>query len=65
VNISDINIGDVLSMGVSDNPEEMATNKSSLTYMRVGEVSQKTAEGAVVDFGYPAADIRVVSINKN
>jgi len=65
VNMSDINIGDVLPMGVSNNPEEMVTNQSSLTYMRIGEVSQKTPEGAIVDFGYPAADIRIVSINKN
>ena len=63
VNLSDMNVGDVLSMGVSDNPEEMATNQSSLTYMRVGEVTRITPEGAVVDFGYPAADIRVVKIN--
>jgi hypothetical protein len=65
VNMSDINIGDVLPMGVSNNPEEMVTNESSMTYMRIGEVSQKTPEGVVVDFGYPAADIRIVSINKN
>jgi len=43
----------------------MASNKSSMTYMRIGEVSRKTADGAVVDFGYPSADIRVISINKN
>jgi len=65
VNLSDLNVGDIIPMGVGDNPEEMASNKSTLTYMRVGEVSRKTAEGAVVDFGYPYADIRVVSINKN
>jgi hypothetical protein len=65
VNMSDINIGDILTMGVSDNPEEMATNKSALTYMRIGEISQKTAEGVVVEFGYPVVDIRIVSINNN
>ena len=63
VNLSDLNIGDIIPMGVGNNPEEMASNKSSLTYLRVGEVSSKTAEGAVVDFGYPSADIRVVKIN--
>ena len=63
VNLSDLNVGDIIPMGVGDNPEEMATNKSSMTYMRVGEVSRKTPEGVVVDFGYPSADIRVVSIN--
>ncbi|MEI7649823.1 MAG: hypothetical protein WCJ47_08990 [Methanomicrobiales archaeon] len=65
VNLSDLNVGDIIPMGIGDNPEEMATNKSSVTYMRIGEVSRKTPEGALVDFGYPSADIRVVSINKN
>jgi hypothetical protein len=65
VNMSEINVGDFLTMGVSDNPEEMATNKSVLTYMRVGEVARKSTLGVVVDFGYPTADIRVISINGN
>ncbi len=65
VNLSDLKVGDIIPMGVGDNPEEMASNKSTLTYMRIGEVSSKTAEGAVVDFGYPSADIRVVSIKNN
>lgn len=65
VNMSDIKVGDIIPMGVSDNPEQMATNQSSTSYVRIGEVSQKTPEGATVNFGYPAADIRVVSINKN
>ena len=63
VNISDINIGDVLAMGVSDNPEAEVSNTSAITYVRTGEITQKTQSGVVVDFGYPYADIRVVSIN--
>ena len=63
VNISDMTVGDILTMAVSDNPEEMATNQSTLSYIRIGELTRKTDEGAVVDFGYPAMDIRVVSIN--
>jgi hypothetical protein len=63
VNMSEITVGDILTMSVSNNPEEMATNKSALTYLRVGEVSSKSPEGVVVDFGYPVADVRVVSIN--
>ena len=65
VNINDINEGDVLSMEVSNNTEEMTINQSIMTYMRVGVVSRKTPEGVVVDFGYPTVDIRVVSINGN
>ena len=63
VNISDINIGDVLAMGVSDNPEAEVSNTSAITYVRTGEITQKTQSGVVVDFGYPYADVRVVSIN--
>jgi hypothetical protein len=63
VNISDISIGDILAMGVSDNPEAEVTNTSAITYVRIGEVTQKTQSGVVVDFGYPVADVRVVKIN--
>jgi hypothetical protein len=62
VNISEINVGDMLTMGVSDVPAELATN-SSAGYLRLGEVTQKTSDGIVVDFGIPTADIRVYSIN--
>ena len=64
VNISDISIGDVLAMGVSDNPEAEVSNISAITYIRTGEITQKTQSGVVVDFGYPVAEVRVVSINK-
>jgi len=64
VNISDINIGDVLAMGVSDNPEAEVSNASAKMYIRLGEVTQKDPSGVIVDFGYPVAEIKVVSINK-
>ena len=64
VNISDISIGDVLAMGVSDNPEAEVSNTSAITYIRSGEITQKTQSGVVVDFGYPVAEVRIVSINK-
>ena len=65
ISIDDVNIGDIFTLGVSDNPEEMASNTSAKTYMRVGEIVRKTPAGIVVDFGYPTADIRVVSISSN
>ena len=65
VNLTTINIGDLLTMGVSDNPEEMASNTSTMTYMRVGEVSRKSTQGVVVDFGYPSVVVSIVSINGN
>jgi hypothetical protein len=64
VNLSDINIGDMLAMGVSDNPGIEVANSSAVTYVRTGEVTQKTQSGIVVDFGYPVAEIKIVSINK-
>lgn len=63
-NMSDFHKGDFLMMGVSDKPEEMATN-STITYTRVGEITNMTDEGIVVDSGYPAVDISIVSINAN
>jgi hypothetical protein len=65
VNMTNVNIGDVLAMGVSDNPEEMAANSTAKSYLRVAEVTRKTPAGIVVDFGYPTADIRVVSISNS
>jgi FKBP-type peptidyl-prolyl cis-trans isomerase 2 len=61
VDIQSLNVGDVLAMGVSDNPELM-TN-TTVTYTRVGEVTSKTNESVMVDFGYPTVDISIVSIN--
>jgi hypothetical protein len=50
-------------MGVSDSPE-LDKNSTASTYsVRIGEVTKKTADGVVVNFGYPTIDIRVVSIN--
>ena len=65
VDIGDLNTGDILAMGVSDNPEQMANNTSAVTYTRVGQITSKTNESVIVDFGYPAVDINIVSINAN
>jgi hypothetical protein len=64
VNITDLNTGDILAMGVSENPAEMTTN-TTITYTRVGQVVSRTNESVIVDFGYPSADISIVSINAN
>ena len=64
VKMSDLHIGDLLPMGVSDNPEALITN-STITYTRIGEVTNITDEGIIVDSGYPAVDISIVSINPN
>jgi hypothetical protein len=57
-----MNVGDSLAMGVSDKPQEMASN-SSVTYTRIGEITSKSADGIVIDFGYPYMDITVTAIN--
>ncbi len=65
VNFTQVKIGDVLAMGVSDNPDAADSNSSSIRYSRYGQVINKNDEGVVVDFGYPTADISIVSINAN
>jgi hypothetical protein len=64
VKMSDLHIGDLLPMGVSDTPQELATN-STITYTRLGAVTNMTDDGIIVDSGYPAVDISIVSINAN
>jgi hypothetical protein len=64
INLSDITIGDSFFMGVSDNPEGAANNTSVNSYLRIGEVANKSPEGVVVDFSFPVIDVRVVTINK-
>jgi hypothetical protein len=64
INLSDITVGDSFFMGVSDNPEGAPNNTSVNTFLRVGEVANKSPDGIVVDFSYPAIDVRIVSLNK-
>jgi hypothetical protein len=64
INMSDIHVGDFLTMGVSDNPNATAQNSSASTYLRVGAVTRVSPAGVVVNFGYPNADITVDSVNK-
>jgi hypothetical protein len=64
VNLSDIRVGDSFFMGVSDNPEGAANTTPANTYLRIGEVANKSPEGVVVDFSLPVIDVRVVTINK-
>jgi hypothetical protein len=63
VNMSDIHIGDLLVMPISANPEDMRSSASTITYIRMGEITAKTNAAVIVDYGYPYADIGVISIN--
>jgi hypothetical protein len=64
INASTLEVGDSLMMGVSADPEASASNVSADSYIRIVEVTRKTPEGIVVDFGYPYADITVSSFSR-
>jgi hypothetical protein len=63
VNITDVQIGDQIAMGVSDTPELEKNTTASSYSIRIGEVTKKSADGVVISFGYPTIDVRIVSIN--
>ncbi|MEN6443704.1 MAG: hypothetical protein WC391_01425 [Methanoregula sp.] len=63
LNLSDMRVGQVLSLGVSDDPEAAITN-TSVYYIRMGEIANVTGDGIILDFSHPNMDISVVSINK-
>ncbi len=64
LNMSSVEIGDTLAMGVSDKPNATAPNASAITYLRTGEVTGKPSTGVVIDFGYPYAEITVITDTK-
>jgi hypothetical protein len=64
LNVSNLHVGSLVPMAMSDNPEAMATN-STTTYLRVGEITDISGDGTVVDVDYPTADITIYSINAN
>jgi hypothetical protein len=64
INLTDISVGDIFFMGVSDYSQAVANNTTADSFLRIGEVANKYPEGVVVDLSYPFADVRVVSINK-
>jgi FKBP-type peptidyl-prolyl cis-trans isomerase 2 len=63
VSMEELSEGDILAMGVSDNPEEMVTNSSSIVYTRLGVITSKTAGYVIVDSGFPSVDISITAIN--
>ena len=65
LNMSSLSVGDSLSMGISDNPNASATNSTANTYLRFGDVTRKTDNGVVVDFGFPYIEMTVESITKS
>jgi hypothetical protein len=63
INLTDISIGDNFFMGVSDTTEKVTNTTKANTFLRIGDVVDKSPEGVVVDLNYPAIEVRVVSIN--
>jgi hypothetical protein len=64
MSVSSIQIGDLINLGVSNNPVASQSNSTADQYFRVGEVVNKTSDGITIDFSYPRIDVTVVSINK-
>jgi hypothetical protein len=65
VNMTDVHVGDQLSMAVG-NEETLSKNATSSAYsVRIGEVTQKSADSVTIDFGYPSIVVKVVSISGN
>ena len=64
VNINNLQVGDVLAMAVSENASATASNTSA-TYIRLAQVTRISDTGAVIDFGYPYADITLTSFTSS
>jgi len=64
LNLSDIEVGYVIPLGVSENPGALTDNSTAGYYLRLGQVTDKTADGVTIDFAHPTVNVRVVSINK-
>ncbi|MDD1703111.1 MAG: hypothetical protein LUQ31_09055 [Methanoregula sp.] len=62
MSISSIKVGQQIALGISDNPTADLTNSTTPYYIRLGEITNKTAEGVTIDFAYPSVDVTVVSI---
>ncbi|WP_325411890.1 hypothetical protein [Methanoregula sp.] len=63
MSLSSIQVGDYLNMGVSSGTTAGEAASSAPTYIRLGKVTNKTADGITVDFSYPSIDVTVTSIN--
>lgn len=64
MNLSAMKVGQLMALGVSDDPEAVSENSTAQYYTRIGEVTNKTDEGITLDFSYPTVDITVDSVTK-
>ena len=63
LNLSDVQVGTLIPLGVSENQAAMTENSTAVYYVRLGEVTEKTDEGVTIDFAHPLVDVHVISIN--
>ena len=64
IDMNNISLGDNFYGLVQTNTEEFANNTTANSFLRIGEVANKSQDGIEVDFSYSVAEVRVVSINK-
>jgi hypothetical protein len=64
MSLSSMQVGQLISLGVSDDPEAASANSTAQYYVRIGEITNKTSDGIILDFSYPSVDVTVVSVNK-
>jgi hypothetical protein len=64
LSLSSMQVGQLIALGVSDNPEAASDNSTAQYYVRIGEITNKTTDGITLDFSYPSVDVTVVSVNK-
>ena len=64
LNLSDVQVGYVIPLGVSENQDAATENSTATYYVRLGEVTNKTTNGVTIDFAHPIIDVSIVSINK-
>ena len=65
LNITSVQVGDIIPLGVSDNPAAAEPNSTASYYIRLGEITQKSSDGVTFDFSHPAIQVTVVTINGN
>ena len=63
LNLSDVQVGTVIPLGVSENPGAATDNSTTSYYIRLGEVTNKDADGVTIDFSHPIIDVSIFSIN--
>lgn len=64
LNFTEVNVGDrfVRQMTITKNATVFTDPESSISYLRIGKVTQKTSENLTLDFTYATADVTVRSI---